>query len=211
MRDSGLARFCTREHEEDWTPDDIDLTSLSAEAEEMTFVRWEGDESDRDWKRSRASELRSIREQAFGADPLARSPGGRRLRRLSHRHTSHELYGIDIMLDEQLKAHPIAAASQRAWRPAHARIAKCGTRGPDPSPGIDLIDEHWASSRLSRAGWRSSGARSVHGPPVFPDFVIGGDYRKVMEIRLACPPSSPSAPAVLRPDVHHGIAFSAGR
>jgi tubulin polyglutamylase TTLL4 len=114
---------------------------------------------------------------------------------IAHRHTSYENYGVDIILDEDLRAYlteiNISPSMSGADSPLDAaikfplnldvlrmaRIIECDAEGENPCPAIAAIDECCARS-LTTGRVRSveSGEIDPWTAPIFADFVIVRDF-----------------------------------
>jgi tubulin polyglutamylase TTLL4 len=111
---AGLARFCTREYVEGGAVDELHLhlTDFAVNRDEGGFVR--GAEAER--VENAKWSLAHMRESGVDADRLMREmervavaviAGVCEIRKVhrenvGHRHTAHEMYGMDLMIDEDL-------------------------------------------------------------------------------------------------------------
>jgi tubulin polyglutamylase TTLL4 len=102
-------------------------------------------------------------------------------RMIPHRHTSYELYGIDIMLDEGLKASLIeinispslsgvdSELDQRLKYPLNldvlrmARIIECDPTLENPCPEVLIVDEHCKASLTGERIGQVEGEESIRG------------------------------------------------
>jgi tubulin polyglutamylase TTLL4 len=220
MHKSGLARFCTRTYDEDGPADDVrmHLTNFSLNKEDTEFVRCQGStESIEDSKWSLDFWMNYMRGLGVDADAvlaemervtvatvIAGMMAIRKTHRanVDHRHTSHELYGIDIMLDENLKANLIeinispslsgldSELDQNLKLPLNldvlrmGRIIECDATDDDPCPAVDEIDEACVSSITpKRQQDVVSGARRAWVNPVFADFTMVRDFLEETDIQ----------------------------
>jgi tubulin polyglutamylase TTLL4 len=111
-----------------------------------------------------------------------------------HRHTSCELYGIDLLIDENLNVYLIelnispsmnGSSSSLDWKlkfPLNldvlrlARIIECDSQKEEPCPAAELIDEEfYRSLRTERIADVVSGRVDPLEKPVFADFMIVRD------------------------------------
>lgn len=111
-----------------------------------------------------------------------------------HRHTFYELYGIDILLNSELKLHVMeihispslnSKGSQLDFSLKFpmvldllriARIIDCNAKAENPCPALDLLDKAYRSS-ISHTRRMEVDSKAVHpwDRPVFADFVIVRD------------------------------------
>jgi tubulin polyglutamylase TTLL4 len=119
---------------------------------------------------------------------------------IPHRHTSHELYGIDLMLDEDLHAHLIEINISPSLSGVDSRldynlkfplnldllrmgrIIDCNPRLDDPCPGVELIDIACANSVTRERLQGVEGGVDPWEDPVFGDFVIVRDFIEETQI-----------------------------
>jgi tubulin polyglutamylase TTLL4 len=120
---------------------------------------------------------------------------------IPHRNTSHELYGMDILIDEDLRPHLIeinispslsgldSALDYKLKFPLNldllrmGRIIDCNPTIKNPCPGVELIDRECANSvSCERLLAVEDGAEDPWEMPVFGDFVIVRDFIEEMEI-----------------------------
>jgi tubulin polyglutamylase TTLL4 len=113
---------------------------------------------------------------------------------IPHRHTSCELYGLDLLIDENLNVHLIelnispsmnGSSSSLDWKlkfPLNldvlrlARIIACDSQKGEPCPAAELIDEEfYRSLRTERIANVVSGRIDPFEEPAFADFVIVRD------------------------------------
>jgi tubulin polyglutamylase TTLL4 len=219
MHETGLARFCTREYDEAGNADDVHmhLTNFALNKEDSSFVRCTGEECVADSKWSLQFWKQYVREQGFDCEAIMAEmervtiatviAGFCAIRKthqqnVLHRHTSYELYGIDIMLDENMKAHLIeinispsmsgldSDLDQRLKLPLNldvlrlARIIECDATAPTPCPGVLAIDRRYQETITLRR--QTSVERHVIDPwasPVFGDFVMVRDYLEETDIK----------------------------
>ena len=118
-----------------------------------------------------------------------------------HRHTAHELYGADLILDEDGKAHlleiNISPSMNGFKNPLDhrvkyplcldvlrmGRIIDCNPEAENPCPGVVMMDERYhASMTSSRITDVESGKLNPWDEPVFADFVIVRDFLEEQQI-----------------------------
>jgi tubulin polyglutamylase TTLL4 len=213
MHKSGLARFCTHEYDENGSPDDLHmhLTNFSLNKNDQKFIRAAGtEESIDDSKWSLDFWLAHLRKSGIDTAPIMAElervtvatiiAGMCKIKEthvkvIPHRHTSYELYGIDILLDSDLNAHLIeinispslsgmdSTLDAALKLPLNldvlrlARIIECDSTLDDPCPGLEALDdEYWKSLTDERI--RQVETRTVEpwANPVFADFVMVRDY-----------------------------------
>jgi tubulin polyglutamylase TTLL4 len=227
MHNTGLARFCTHEYDEHGSPEDVHmhLTNFALNKDDNEFVRNADGESVEDSKWSLEFWLDYMKSNGFNTESIMRDmehvtiatiiAGMCEIRKthekwIPHRHTSYELYGIDIMLDENLKANLIeinispslsgldSSLDHRLKYPLNldalrmARIIECDPMSEDPCPGVEIIDEHYEASITQRRRELVEAKRvDPWANPVFADFVMVRDYLEEVDIktgfRLAYP------------------------
>lgn len=183
IHDSGLARFCTHQYvynDSDKTVNyedlNMHLTNFSLNKNDVNFKRGEaGNESVENSKwslpfflnylekvekinvQNLMSEIHRVICATVIAGECAIKKYHRRL--IRHRHTSYEMYGLDILLDENLNPYIMEVNISPAmsgldssldyqikWRLMHellrvARIIECNVYENDPCPGIREIEK----------------------------------------------------------------------
>jgi tubulin polyglutamylase TTLL4 len=219
MHSAGLARFCTHEYDEHGSPEDLHmhLTNFALNKDEAEFVRPAESESIEDSKWSLEFWLNYMKSTGVDTEALMREmervtiatviAGMCEIRKthekwIAHRHTSYELYGMDIMLDENLKVNLIeinispslsgldSSLDHRLKYPLNldslrmARIIECDPMSDDPCPGVEIIDEHYEDS-ITQSRSAQVEARTVNpwANPVFADFVMVRDYLEEVDIK----------------------------
>ncbi|OHT04502.1 Tubulin-tyrosine ligase family protein [Tritrichomonas foetus] len=218
IHSAGLARFCTHEYDPNGSPDDLNmhLTNFSVNKEDDRFIRCDTKESVSDSKWSLDFFLDYMKKQ--GHDPSAIMKEFERvsiatiiagmceikkthLKNIRHRHTSYEMYGIDIMLDEDMKCHLIevnispslsgldSKLDERLKYPLNldllrmARIIECNPSIPDPCPGVEIIDKlFFESMSKERIAAVVDKGEDPWQNPVFADFVIIRDFIEETQI-----------------------------
>ena len=212
IHESGLARFATHEYDTGKSPSDLHmhLTNYSVNKKDESFVAANEGESVQNSKWSlkfllhyldtigvNSKDVMKDVERAVVMTFLAgmTEVKGFHNRYVLHRHTSCELYGVDVLLDSNLKPHIIevnispslvANDSKLDWNLKYplvldvlrmARIVNCSAKKEDPCPALVLIDRNY---RLSMANGRKSSVESgTEDPwkqPVFADFVMIRDF-----------------------------------
>ena len=221
LHSAGLARFCTSEYDgETGSIEDVHkhLTNFTLNKDTPGFERCKGmDEDVRDSKWSFAFFNKYMSEHGISPEELMEKfekvsigtiiAGMCEIRKthcstIPHRHTSHEMYGIDIMLDENLHAHLIeinispslsgmdSELDKNLKYPLNldllrmGRIIDCMPGDEDPCPGVEILDDHYFGSMIpERVRAVESGAVDPWDDPVFADFVIIRDYLEEKEIK----------------------------
>lgn len=220
IHDSGLARFCT--HKYVYNDDDkktanvndlnMHLTNFSLNKNDINFKRGEaGHESIENSKwslpffleylqkeakidvQSLMNEIHRVLISTVIAGECAIKKHHRRL--IRNRHTSYEMYGVDILLDENLHPYIMEVNISPAmsgmdssldyeikWRLMHellkvARIIECNALLDDPCPGIRLIESECNdSSDPVRMKNVVSGSLKAWENPCFRDYMIVRDF-----------------------------------
>jgi tubulin polyglutamylase TTLL4 len=132
-----------------------------------------------------------------------------------HCHAAHELYGIDIMLDDELNVHLIeinispsmsgldSDLDQKLKYPLNldvlrmGRMIECDASADWPCQGVKAIDNHCeASLSPSRLKAVESGRICPWEDPVFADFVIVRDYIEETEIKSGFRMAYPTPEAI---------------
>ena len=221
MHRSGMIRLCTHEYDlERGKIDDycMHLTNFNVNEKDRAFVACEGltervedskwsldffmEYMERNGHDSQAimKEFENVAIQTI----IAGLTTVRKIhfREVPHRHTAHELYGIDIMLDEDGKAHlmeinisPSMGAlgsplDRRLKYPVNldmlrmGRIIECDPELENPCPAVDAMDErYFASMTTLRMEDVESGNVNPWDEPVFADFVIIRDFLEEQQIK----------------------------
>lgn len=220
IHSAGLARFCTAEYKGESTSiDDVHrhLTNFTLNKDNPEFQRCQGSEekvSDSKW--SLAFFNKYMEENGISSAELMKKfekvsimtiiAGMCEIRKthcttIPHRHTSHEMYGIDIMLDDQMNAHLIeinispslsgldSQLDRDLKYPLNldllrmGRIIDCDCMKDSPCPGVEILDDHYfASMTTQRVKAVESGEVDPWDDPVFADFVIIRDYLEERQI-----------------------------
>jgi tubulin polyglutamylase TTLL4 len=215
MHENGMARFAVHQYSGDSSDLKANLTNFSLNNDDEGFVRSKGGvETIANSKWSLAFFMNYLTE--LGVDPKALLKslesvtistviaGVCAIRKhhrklIAHRHTSYELYGIDILLDENLRPYVMeinispgmdgsdSALDKQLKVPLMndtlkmARFIRCNCQSPDPCPGIDAIDNLWRkSAKTERQMKVFEDNEDPWLNPTFGDFV---DVRDFMEER----------------------------
>jgi tubulin polyglutamylase TTLL4 len=119
---------------------------------------------------------------------------------IPHRHTSHEVYGMDILFDEDLHAHLIEINVSPSFSGLDSRldyelkiplnldllrmgrIIDCDPTAKNPCPGVGMIDTACANSVSSDRIAAVEGGADPWENPVFGDFVIIRDFIEELQI-----------------------------
>ena len=213
IHDSGLARFCTHPYSEDGSISDLrmHLTNFSLNKFDKNFKR--GDLNNEDIENSKWSLpylLEYLGQQGVNVDNLQEEihrsiiatliAGECEIRKyhrrlIRHRHTSYEMYGVDILLDENLHPYIMEVNISPAMSGADsnldyqikkrlmlellqvARIIDCDARLIDPCPGIREIekacDHAITPERIKNT---IDGTIKPWDNPTFYDYMIVRDY-----------------------------------
>lgn len=212
IHESGLARFATHEYDTEKPPTDLHmhLTNYSVNKKDESFVAATDGESVENSKWSLRFLLSHLEEMGINSSEVMKDieravvmtllaslteVRGFHNRYVLHRHTSYELYGVDVMLDSNLKPHIIevnispslvANDSKLDWNLKYplvldvlrmARIVNCSAKKEDGCPALVLIDRKYRMSMAcGRKSSVESGAEDPWKSPVFADFVMVRDF-----------------------------------
>lgn len=205
MHQNGMARFATMEYNNSGSLDDLSmhLTNYSVNKESDSFIMAAGKEIVDNSKWSIQFLMEFMEKQGIDTKLLmsnlekvaitALIAGICKIREthfqnVRHRHSSYELYGIDILLDENLNPYimevnisPSMANDTKLDKSIKwplmldalnmARIVMCNPKSQDPCPEINKIDDAWKRCITSR--------EQVEEPwddPSFAEYVIIRDY-----------------------------------
>lgn len=213
MHKAGLARFCTHKYnlDGDYNDTHMHLTNFSLNKDDENFNRCDtGVESVDDSKWSFPFFMNHLKENGFDCDLIMERlehvtistviAGFAAIRKhhqklIPHRHTSYEMYGIDIMFDENLCPHLIEINISPSMSGMDskldndikyplmldllrmARIIDCDPNRKYPCPGVGMIDDAWRNSvtderynevvEEKKDGWKN---------PTFGDIQMIRDY-----------------------------------
>ena len=212
MHKSGLARFCTHEYDPNGDPRDahMHLTNFSLNKDDEKFKRCESDvESIEDSKWSLPFFLKHLKETGYDTNVIMERlehvtissiiAGMMEIRKyhkrlIPHRHTSYEMYGIDIMFDEDLKPHLIeinispsmsgldSKLDQDIKYPLMldllrmARIIDCNPNLEHPCPGVEMIDERWRETMTPERVRDVMDGENGWDNPNFGDYTMIRDF-----------------------------------
>lgn len=212
MHHSGLARFCTHPYDPngDYNDDHMHLTNFSINKEDAKFKRCDtGVESIEDSKWSLPFFLKHLRESGINTDMIMSKlehvtimtviAGMMEIRKhhenlIPHRHTSYEMYGIDIMLDQDMNPHLIeinispsmsgldSKLDQEIKFPLQldllrmARIIDCDPTKKRPCPAVDMIDQEWRETMTKKRVVEVEMGVNGWDDPNFGDLTMIRDY-----------------------------------
>lgn len=219
IHDSGLARFCTHRYvynddEKTANVEDLNmhLTNFSLNKNDINFKRGEaGHESIENSKWSlpffldylekvekiNVKDLMNEIHRVLVATVIAGECAIKKKHRIwiKHRHTSYEMYGVDVLLDENLHPYIMEVNISPAmsgldssldyeikWRLMHellrvARIIECNALLDDPCPGIRMI-ENLCNDSVDEVRMRNvvENKQKAWSSPSFRDFTIVRDF-----------------------------------
>ncbi|OHT05753.1 Tubulin polyglutamylase ttll-4 [Tritrichomonas foetus] len=219
MHDSGLGRFATHQYEEDGDASDLqmhltnysvnklsdDFVSGDSEKESIDSSKWSlpfllnylesmGIDTEKIMKSIEKVTIGTIIAGVCGIRP-------HHLNLIDHRHTSYEMYGIDILLDEKLNPYVMEINISPSMngdskldqsikkRLLHdliqmARIIDCNPFSRDPCPGIRLYDQECRQS-LTTERINDVVNKKVNpwDSPIFLDYRIVRDFVEEKEIQ----------------------------
>jgi tubulin polyglutamylase TTLL4 len=220
IHENGMARFASHKYSAQIKKSDLkaNLTNYSLNKDDKAFVVGKnGIEKMENSKWSFAFFLETLKSQGIDTISLVKDiekvavsavvaglygirPHHRKL--IPHRHTSYELYGIDVLLDENYNPYIMevnispgmdaseAPLDRRIKEPlmhdtlCMARFIRCDCEAEDPCPGVDLVDENWRNSVTD--GRREEVLEKNIDPwihPVFADFVAVRDFIEEKRIK----------------------------
>jgi tubulin polyglutamylase TTLL4 len=212
LHQNGLARFATRQYDSSQSATDrcMHLTNFSVNKKDARFVRCGRAESIENSKWSLDFFYHYLDEQGIDTTALKCDiervtvatilAGMSEVRSFHsrcgvHRPTCYELYGIDILLDSELKPHvmEINISPSLNSKDSHldfnlkypmvldllriARIVDCNPKADSPCPALVLLDKAYRTSidhtRLTQV---ESKVVNAWDRPAFADFVIVRDF-----------------------------------
>jgi len=199
MHETGLARFCTHQYDINVMDDHSHLTNFSLNKDDASFKKCDDTVEDiNNSKWSLAFFKQYIISCGINYDKLMSDieavsintiiSGMNEIRKyhsehIKHRHTSYEMYGLDIMIDEGLRPHLIEINISPSMSGQDslldydlkyplmldllhmARIVKCNVNSPITCPAIKKIDDLCIPQSLT--GWDN---------PSFGDYVMIRDF-----------------------------------
>jgi tubulin polyglutamylase TTLL4 len=219
LHSNGLVRFCTHEYEGNQTNDlHMHLTNFSLNKTDPAFVRAPvAGEVVTASKWSLAFFTAFLRRSGIDPEPLFHEfervtiatiiAGISKIREthwqyVRHRHTSYEIYGLDLLLDADMNVHLMEINLSPAMSgldstldanlklPVNldalrmARIIECDAELDDPCPGVELLDEYYfASVTPERRCAVEKGEIDAWSCPVFADFVMVRDFLEEQELK----------------------------
>lgn len=220
IHENGLVRFATHPYESNGNIDDLKmhLTNFSLNKTDSNFIQCTDDEeSVQNSKWSFQFFLKYLKSQSYDTDKLLMKikratsatliAGFSKIREyhrqyVKHRYTSYEMYGIDIILDNDLNPYILEVNVSPALngikskldlrlksRILHelfrmARIIKCDATSPEPCKGIDYIDQLCNDSLTQeRVSSVENGNVNPWDSPVFADFMFIRDYIEEQSIK----------------------------
>jgi tubulin polyglutamylase TTLL4 len=212
MHKSGLARFCTHEYDPNGDPNDshMHLTNFSLNKDDEAFKRCDsGEESVEDSKWSFPFFIEHLKEEGYDTDVIIERlehvtistviAGMMAIRKhhqklIPHRHTSYEMYGIDIMFDQDLKPHLIEINISPSMSGLDskldadikyplmldllrmARIIDCNPELDHPCPGVEMIDERWRETATPERVEAVANGHDGWEDPNFGDLTMIRDF-----------------------------------
>lgn len=220
LHENGLARFATHQYEQNGDINDLKmhLTNFSLNKSDENFVACNDDVEDvRNSKWTFQFFLQYLRSQKYDTEKLVMKikraatavmiSGFSAIREyhpkyVQHRHTSYEMYGIDIILDTELNPFVLEVNVSPAMNGIKskldlklktdilhellrmARIIKCDASSPESCKGIEYIDQLCSDSLTEeRVSSVENGDVEPWDSPVFADFMFILDFVEEQEIR----------------------------
>ncbi|OHT16236.1 Tubulin-tyrosine ligase family protein [Tritrichomonas foetus] len=212
MHENGMARFATHEYVEDASISDLQmhLTNFSLNKDDDSFIMSSGKEIIQNSKWSIQFFLDYLEKQGIDVKQLMKKiekvviasfiAGMTTVREhhfncIKHRHTSYELYGVDVILDQDLNPYimeinispSMDTTGSKLDREIKfpllidtlnkARIIKCNSKSKDPCPSIASLDILWRKS-MSEERVKDVVNNKVDPweNPVFADFTFIRDF-----------------------------------
>jgi tubulin polyglutamylase TTLL4 len=212
IHESGLARFATRQYDVSISPTDrrMHLTNFAVNRVDTSFVSCQESESIENSKWSLPFLFRYLEVEGIDVVALKKDIESVAVttilagmieirdfhrRYVTHRHTCYELYGIDILLDSDLKPYVMEINISPSLNSKDskldfslkfplmldllrvARIIRCNAKLNNPCPGVFLMDKAYRSSltHQRRVDVESQGVDPWLAP-VFADFAIVRDF-----------------------------------
>lgn len=213
MYDSGLVRFATHKYDPNAPPEDVNvhLTNFSLNKDDEGFIRAENnDEKVEDSKWSIPFFIDYLTKNGYNVKEIFEdiervtiatiiagfcSIRNHQNNYVKHRQNTFELYGIDVILDENMKAHVLEINISPGMsgmdsvldytikdRLMHdvlrmARIIDCDASLKNPCPGINCV-EYECSHSLTKDRVRKVEGHSVNplDEPVFHDMMNVRDF-----------------------------------
>ena len=219
IHDSGLIRFATQQYDKNSSPENIHihLTNFSLNKDDKLFIRClDNNEKIEDSKWSIPFFKNYMKEIGINIEKLWNDlehvcistiiSGFNTIRShhsksVQHRHTSYEIYGIDIILDEFLKPYVLEINISPGMSGSDsildfniknklmhdilrmARIIDCDASLENPCPGIDFIEKECNKS-LTKERIRNIEAFKENPwiNPIFDDFMNIRDFLEEKEL-----------------------------
>ena len=212
MHKNGMARFATHEYSKEAPLSDLrmHLTNFSMNKNDRNYILTSGKESIQNSKWSLQFFIQYIESQGINSKDLmsriekvitaALIAGLTTIREhhfkcIQHRHTSYELYGVDVILDQDLNPYIMEINISPSMEATGsnldknikfpllidtlnmARIIKCNSALKDPCPAASLIDSLCNKSLTEeRVNDIVNKNKDPWGSPVFADFVCIRDF-----------------------------------
>lgn len=214
IHSAGLARFCTHEYDPDGDINDqqMHLTNFSVNKTDKKFVKNDdlNKENVHNSKWSLKFFMQSMKSMGLDTDALMKEferisiatiiAGVCEIKKthndwVQHRHTSYEMYGLDIMLDSNMKCHLIEVnispslsgmdsnLDKKLKLPLNldllrmAQIIDCNCLDEDPCPAITKIDNrYYETMTKDRVKKVEAGLMDPWEDPTFADYVIIRDF-----------------------------------
>lgn len=211
IHSAGLARFCSHVYDpNNYADEKCHITNFALNKDDEEFKRSDGEESIESSKWSLEFFKNYLENNGIDVEKVMRDieevtistiiAGFQQIRpyhstHVRHRHTSYEMYGLDIMFDENMEPHLIeinispsmsgqdSKLDQSIKFPLQldllhmARIIDCNPNLPNPCPGIAAIDKLWHDSAVGdRARSVINGSVNGWDEPTFGDITMIRDF-----------------------------------